>query len=152
MRVLAIDPGGTTGMAAYTPGDFGFESWEIPGGLEGFAQWWLRGRQPGVVDSYDFVVIEKFTIMASTLKKTRQYDALEIIGLVKATSHVSGPPCLLQTPAQAKSFATDDKLKALKWFDSSPGGHKNDATRHLVTCLAAREPGFLDRLAEVLGL
>lgn len=146
MNVLAIDPGGTTGMAHLRKG--GFDSWEIPGGLEGFAEHWLMGTPAR--HHYDFIVIEKFTIMASTLRKTREYDALEIVGLVKATCHVHGPTLRLQTATQGKSFGTDAKLKALKWWDSSPGGHRNDAARHLVTFLAGHEPGFLEQLSEIL--
>ena len=37
-----------------------------------------------------------------------------------------------QTPAQAKSFGTDDKLRRLGWYTPTPGGHANDAARHLL--------------------
>ncbi len=159
MKVLAIDPGGTTGVAAYHGPGSGPTSFEIKGGLEGFAVWWLSTKTCGGEDlhrylppAYDIIVIERFILSARTIKNTPQYDALEIVGLVKATSHVHGPPVKLQTAAQAKSFATDEKLKAMKWWDRSPGGHANDAARHLMTYLADTDQAFLQLLAKAIDL
>lgn len=149
MKVLTIDPGGVTGLAEWMDGEF--RSFEWGGGYRGFAQMWLLDMQSSRLTEYDCVVIEKFTIMASTLHKTREYDALYIIGLVLSTCDFLGVHVMLQTPAQAKTFATDTKLKALGWYDSSPGGHKNDATRHLVSFLARNDREFLRHLGEVTG-
>lgn len=133
-------------MAHWLDNEFG--SWEISGGLEGFADWWFGVMEEG---DYDNVVCEKFIINATTHQKTRQYDALYIIGLVLATYHRRGfRNVMLQTPAHAKTFAKDAKLRHMKWWDGSPGGHANDAARHLLTYTARIEPLVRDRLEMML--
>jgi hypothetical protein len=37
-----------------------------------------------------------------------------------------------QSPAQGKTFATNAKLKKVGWYHQTPGGHANDALRHLL--------------------
>jgi hypothetical protein len=147
VNTLSIDPGGTTGMAHWLDG-IGFESWEIKNGLEGFADWWFGELVP---ETYEHVVCEKFIITPTTHQKTRQYDALYIIGLVLATYSRRGfRTWTLQTPAHAKTFAKDTKLRHMKWYDGSPGGHANDASRHLLTFLAKKEPLVRDQLEMML--
>lgn len=137
MNVLAIDPGGRTGLAHWIDGE-GFESWEQENGIEGFADWWFNNFPHGY---YEQIVCEKFIITPTTHQKTRQYDALYIIGLVIGTYHRRGAHNVwLQTPAHAKTFAKDAKLRHMKWYDGSPGGHANDAARHLLTFTARRVP------------
>jgi hypothetical protein len=143
----AIDPGGVTGVAFYAPGD-GFWSAEVPGGSAAFAPSWRDLlRQRTVVH----IIVEKFTITPATATKTRQYDALEIIGWLKLECPHLGIPLTIQTPAAAKAFSTDAKLKALGWYDRTPGGHRNDAARHLCKFLVdQREPVILKKLEEGL--
>jgi hypothetical protein len=77
------------------------------------------------------LVIEKFTITNETAKKSRQYDALNIIGVFRHYSYMSDWPLTLQSPGSAKKLGTDDRLKDLGWY--TPGkGHANDAARHLL--------------------
>lgn len=152
MRTLAIDPGGTTGMALFNTRDNGtdFESWEIPGGLEGFAQWNFNAGLP--LRGFDQIVMESFIINEGTYKKTAQYDALYIIGYVRALSHLHGPPVKMQSPPKRKG-CTDAMLKALKWYDRSPGGHANDAARHLVVhLLKADKTVFRPLFIEAVGV
>lgn len=143
----AIDPGGVTGVAFYAPGD-GFWSSEVPGGSEAFAPAWrsLLERRTVV-----HIICEKFTITAATATKTRQYDALEIIGWLKLECPHLGIPLTIQTPAAAKAFSTDDKLRVMGWKDRSKGGHRDDAARHLLKFLVdQREPAVLKKLEEGL--
>ena len=43
-----------------------------------------------------------------------------------------------QMPVEAKKFATNPRLKAQGWYVSTPGGHVNDALRHLYLFLSRR--------------
>lgn len=64
--------------------------------------------------------------------RTWQPDALEVIGAIRYACYKYGHPFELQTPAQAKQFATDAKLRKIGWHRSTEGGHENDARRHLL--------------------
>lgn len=63
---------------------------------------------------------------------SRQYDALELIGWLRAMSYLCDIPFVLQTPADAKRFSTDKKLEAAGWLQPKGQDHANDALRHLL--------------------
>lgn len=143
---VAVDPGGVTGVAVYSEGDF--MSCEVEGGDVGFAAFWRTLLRDYTVAG---LVVESFTITPATAQKTRQYDALYIIGWLRLEGEQSGLRPVMQSPSTGKSFATDAKLRHFGWKDRSPGGHRDDAARHLLTYLAkAGEPAILKRLGEML--
>jgi hypothetical protein len=124
--ILAIDPGLTTGWANLDP-DGGFRSGETkpPILFLSDVERMLRGPFPWAM------VCERYVITPETIKKSRQADPLEIIGTLKYFAEKYQTLIQFQGPAEAKTFATDKKLKALGWF--RPGlGHANDAARHLL--------------------
>lgn len=125
MRVLAVDPGKMTGWA----------DWKGPDGLAAgqmphfeflrFAEQLIAGQHVSAV------VCEDFIITMGTLKKSRETWSLEQIGCIRYWCDKHRVPLVMQTPAQAKAFSTDDKVQALGWWQ--PGlEHANDALRHLV--------------------
>ena len=85
----------------------------------------------------DVIVCEDFRITMQTAKKSAQPDALKIIGALDYLAFRDGAKFVLQTPADAKRFATDDRLrKAGLW---TPGRrHANDAARHLFLYLCKK--------------
>jgi predicted HNH restriction endonuclease len=90
------------------------------------------------------VVVEQYNITADTIKKTRQTASLEIIGVARYFSELMNHPFYYkQTSSAAKRFMTDDKLKALDWWNRSD--HVRDAYRHLGLYLAKemRDEGVL---------
>jgi hypothetical protein len=115
-RIVALDPGGTTGWATWTDGPQ--EEWS----------WGLQQTQ-------DFTLIsETFDFRQHDNNRTKvNLISREYIGVAKlfAAERMS-TPVVLQTPAQAKTFVTDEKLKAMDlWV---PGKvHARDALRHLIT-------------------
>lgn len=136
--ILAVDPGLVSGVALYMPGLDHFTSGQVEDGLIGFVDYFERyvdGTLPSTV------VVEKFTVMDTTAKKTRQYDALYINGYLEARCHTLGIEFVRQQVSGAKTFATNQKLKALGWYNGTSGGHANDATRHLLTLAAKRSWG-----------
>lgn len=119
-EVLAIDPGGTTGLFV-SSGTGPVEAHEYkPDDAADFIHEYVRNR--GVL-----VVCESFVPRPGV--RTWQPDALYLIGYAMHSCRQEEVDFRLQTPAQAKKFATDAKLKHLGWW--WPGhGHAMDAARH----------------------
>ena len=133
--MLAVDPGLSTGFAsAEVDGAmsvFSFEAWTVKGHMESVDQVRLA-----IVEGVDEVVCESFRISGATATKTQAGSlvAIEIIGAARWICYKRDVPFTLQTPADAKSFVTDEKLRALGWY--VPGiDHSRDAARHLLLYL-----------------
>ena len=88
----------------------------------------------------DVVVCESFVPRPGI--RTWQPEALETIGALRYICQREGIPFELQAPADAKRFSTNDKLQLLSWRNPTPGGHADDAARHLL--LAAVRHGLID--------
>ena len=122
MRILAVDPGGTTGCALWDEGEV---SWgQLPGGVLGAKP--LRHKLFGL----DALIIERYTIGERTVKYSRQSDALEITGGLKWAAEDAGIPVVMQQPRDAKRLFTDERLKQQGWWAKGEE-HARDALRHL---------------------
>lgn len=125
MRVLAVDPGLTSGYMVVhndhvvrhgqlSPMDMCnvFESEAImkAGGERAF-------------------VYERFQITPMTAKNSPQPTALEIIGVLKYFAYVYKIKVYEQTPTNAKRFSTNKKLKELGLYATGQE-HCRDAARH----------------------
>lgn len=77
------------------------------------------------------VVLERFTITQQTAKNSQQQWSIEIIGMCRllALAHGAGE-INLQSPADAKRFSTNPRLKQLGFWHVGGGGHALDAIRH----------------------
>jgi hypothetical protein len=138
--VLAVDPGGTTGLAMWEDGTF--RAWHEP-----------RLDAMRTVDilcggRLDLMVFESFHLSQQTLKKSER-DALDVIEFIGVGRFLAGEYHVAfetQSPSEAKAFTTDAKLKALGWWTKGLD-HPRDATRHLVLALAKRRLLDLSLLA-----
>lgn len=84
------------------------------------------------------VVIERFTVMPHTTKKSFQPDALWMIGAVKACMVLNDydPDTLvMQSPASAKGIATNDMIRDVGLWHRGGAGHAQDASRHVLLYL-----------------
>ena len=125
--VLAVDPGKMTGMAW----------WDRSGALREVGQMeqfefldWVFQH----IHEFDVIVCESYHITQATLKKSRQYQPLEIIGALRWMASFYLCKFKLQSPSDAKIFAVNEKLKIIGWYQ--PGrDHANDALRHLMLYL-----------------
>ncbi len=123
--VLAVDPGNVTGMAW---GIFAHEG----------GHYWVKHeecdplRAPAFAEDLrpDVIVCESFIPRPGA--HTWQPDALYTIGALRYVANKIDAEFVLQSPADAKRFSTNDKLKRIGWYASSKGGHQNDALRHLL--------------------
>lgn len=131
-RYVAFDPGVATGVAqAFVENGaiIKHQAFELP-------QFEVcRFALEAAIDRYDIdevdFICETFTINQQTLRKTRQTASLEIIGVIKLATHEACIPLAMQSPGDAKRFATDKRLKKSGLWTPTKGGHANDANRHL---------------------
>jgi len=146
-RIIAFDPGGTTGIAMVTLMDnvegcdpfipqfqveqLGPQEHHIE--LENFLEKYAEG-----VDRY-FIVYESFNYR-NTSRAGLRLDSVEYIGIIKNWARRRGYPVVAQTPAQAKSFVPDQVLKDMNLY-SKAFRHANDGMRHL-TYFAVNNPKF----------
>lgn len=127
--IYAFDPGKMTGWARMIPHQRGtFRSGQMPLTDALHFMYTTITSDPSFVTE---VICEDFIITAETVKKSRQYWSLEGLGALRFMCMEYQVPFTVQTPAAAKRFATNEKLKKVGWY--RPGkDHANDAARHLM--------------------
>lgn len=137
LRVLAADPGLTTGYASWFTGMVDDPiAGQVKGPMEflDLAKDWLEKFQPSTPA---LIIAERFVITPETAKKSPAPWSLEVSGGLRFLCHRFGAEYALQTPAEAKRLIPDGRLKNLGWHQ--PGKvHANDALRHLAYGLAKR--------------
>lgn len=130
MRIVAVDPGGTCGIAQYDSKTKAFSATEQPG-FDGVRFVSL------VLLQTDVLVVESFYIGPQTLKKSRGgiMTTLEVIGALHFLAVAEGVMYEPQAPNE-RDLATPARLKKLGWWRPSKGGHMNSAAAHLlVACI-----------------
>jgi hypothetical protein len=144
--ILSIDPGLASGIALINtdapPELMKMGSWEMaPAETEDAVDQAINAYK----DDFDLrVVVERFTITAETGKKSQGTWSLELIGSIKYICRINGMPMpTLQTPADAKNFVPNPRLKALSLWHKGGHGHALDALRHAV--LYAVKNGYRDK-------
>lgn len=129
-HIIAFDPGKTTGWARLTGAD-SFASGEVD--LETTLHFVFENLKSG---SKPVIICEDFIFTAETAKKSRQTWSTEGIGVLRFLAREFGCEFVLQSPASAKSFGTNDKLKIMGWYTAGKQ-HANDAARHLMVYAVA---------------
>jgi len=136
LAIFAVDPGLTTGWAVllepmhFACGEAGESHFPF------LADRWLSEAVGEYGEENILVVCERFIINAGTAKKTQAPWSLEQIGALRYLCRLHRVELVLQSPGEAKSFSTNDKLKTLGWYAPSTGGHQADAARHLLLAAA----------------
>ena len=138
---LAIDPGGTCGMAVTQPfPGFGFD----PGAVVTYQMSdtacvdWCRQY----VTSDWVVFMERFFITVNTaqLSPEGSHKTLDVIGTVKNLCRWAGAGFVFQTKNDAAKLVTDAQLRSLGLWRPSQD-HARDAVRHLVYGLVHHAAG-----------
>lgn len=141
-RVIAFDPGGTTGWASYS-------ALQMPDGSffnERFDCGQL-GPKEHHKELYDLLLMQRvseYHVVSESFEfRNRARDGLvliskEYIGVMKLFAAESEVPLVMQTAAMGKGFISDSKImRAQLWH---PGWrHAMDATRHLLYYLVTRQ-------------
>lgn len=158
-RVIALDPGGTTGWATYTA-----TKMSVVDDDRMITEWynpvWNCG-QLGPEEHHDrlealleservtdyTVVCESFEFRQGKQRNNLDLSSKEYIGVVKLFKRRENVPTVFQTAGQAKTFIPDkavgglvanQKLKVLGLYHPNHK-HAMDAMRHLVTYLVQKE-------------
>jgi len=135
--VLAVDPGKTTGVALIvwsgvqedTPAlEYAEELDE-----ETFGPTISRLIQNWYSNDMFYIVCERFTITAQTVRNSQAPFSLEQIGVLKHIAREHSYPVDLITfeaPVNAKSMFPNEALKKIGTWHKGGEGHANDAIRH----------------------
>ena len=96
-RILAIDPGTTTGLAVYHTTQHKIELKQV--GPEDHHKYLYK-----LCSQSDEVVCEDFNFRPNPGRRKIVLDSKEYIGIVKLANQVYGTPYRLQLPSQAKGL------------------------------------------------
>lgn len=135
--IFGIDPGKITGYAILNTKRREFETegqakqYQFCTIVESWLE--LYGKQTSVI-------CESFIITMATAKNSQAPWSLELIGVARFLSQKYGADFKLRSPADAKRFSTNDKLKKIGWYVSGQQ-HLNDAKRHVL--ISAVEQGVV---------
>lgn len=123
-RVLAIDPGETTGWATFEACDL-TQAGQFPvNDLEAFDTF-VTDHRP------DVMVIENYRVYASRAAQHvgSEVNTAQYIGILKFLGGMYQIPIALQMAHQAKGWVSDARLHQLGLFQTGHR-HANDAVRH----------------------
>lgn len=127
MKILSLDPGGTTGVAqlSYSESEMPILDFvqQVEGGLLGFLGWWNSLES----HHWDAIVCEDFVLRPSV--KFPDLSPVYIIGALTALTGI----VTLQSPS-LKPLCNDDVLKRMDFYTKGKP-HGNDATRHAIIYL-----------------
>ena len=141
--IVGVDPGGTTGFAVYVPQTRTFRSWQA-GPDE------ITTNLDAIIAAYGgneiLFACERFLIGTNTAKRTRQNDALEIIGTIKNYCKAQKAVVFnLQNAAEAKHLGSRDHLRHIGWWNSRMR-HANDAAKQILLAMLKTHPDEVDRM------
>ena len=134
---LAVDPGKISGVAllSWTTQDTDLPkleaSYEVDD--EAFASIINKHLDNWYQQDIFFVVCERFTITAQTVKNSQAPYSLEQIGVLKHLCRVADYSInniSFQTPVDAKNMFPNEALKKIGTWHRGGEGHANDAIRH----------------------
>lgn len=149
-RIVALDPGGTTGWAMWQDRPLMEDA-----GLWNYFTIGQMGPEPHHEDLYaslelwhvsDYTIVcESFEFRQGKQRHNIVLDSKEYIGVVKLLQQQRNIPVVFQTAALGKGFVTDDKLKVMGlWYPGKK--HAMDAMRHLIYYMVTKR-GHKDLIA-----
>lgn len=123
--LIGVDPGKATGLAWLFDNDFMSLDVSYMDACKKISRLLrLRGDRPAIV------AVERYNITQQTVKLTRQYDALELIGVCRWLAYAHGAQFTLQAAGEAQRCGNRTTLRALGWWTPS-GDHMNKAAAQL---------------------
>jgi DNA-directed RNA polymerase sigma subunit (sigma70/sigma32) len=140
MKILALDPGKTTGYILYEPDT---RTILERGELE------LFDRVDDLISLADFVIYESFGLFEHKAKDQigSEFEACQVIGVIKYFLKKTGRDYVVQKPSD-QIFFDDKKLAKLNMRSKS--NHINSATKHLLMyLLRTKDQWLIQRLHEM---
>jgi hypothetical protein len=135
-RVLAFDPGETTGAANFLGPELK-EALQIPTGLMPTAavnvRTWINRYLDETGFKPDAIVIEDYRVYSWKAEdhSWQNMHTCRLIGAIELICHDMNVPLHKQSAQNAKGFCTDDKLKAWGFWQAGER-HARDAIRHAI--------------------
>ena len=139
--LLGIDPGVRSGIAFLSVTDDAIELVEqrdIPGGLEGFSNWWQG--EPLVLngEGVAHIIMESFIMREG--KHGVNLEPLEIIGAVKTLSEQLRIPLTLRPPSGRLRQVPDAVLKRMGlYLPGKANRNAREAVRHTIAWLKSQK-------------
>lgn len=137
--IIGVDPGDTTGVCVWQDMQSPVFGQLLPFQVVPF----IRGYADGDM----LVVCETFVIGRNTGKKKISPHVTDVIGRVVGLCEDLDVRFRRQTASEAKTFATNDLLKKVGWFNTGMG-HAMDAARHVLLALAREHPHVFDEMTK----
>lgn len=137
MRIIALDPGGTTGWCLVNAKGLIIDYGQLVDEHHAKLYDLLTNEHP------DTVICERF-MHRQTLGVDQ--TALEYIGVAKLWCEIEQVPLVMQTAAQAKGFWTDTKLKDINLYKANKR-HAMDAIRHALVYLMKTDDYYVRQLS-----
>jgi hypothetical protein len=143
MIVFAVDPGLEAGLCrwnsevGYAVDAFTYmeaSGFEIIDAIDGEIS---RARRQNPMRSFA-IVAERYTIGQRTLKMSRQYEALEMIGCLRWIAHRHTTSFTLQSRADKSRVSDADLRRMGLWIPDKT--HAMDARRHMLVYVASHYP------------
>lgn len=141
MLYMGLDPGSRNGLAWLLVDDTSIalaNYHDVPGGAEGFIEWW--GEHSHVFDHWKPVtcVFEGFTLREG--KYGVDITPRDVIGALKALAARDGIDLIERPPAARKRQVPDGVLKRLGlYLPGEPNRNAREAVRHCVAYLKAQK-------------
>ena len=133
--ILACDPGLATGFCEFS-GVKGQSHAYVVCGECAPNEWVDLLYERLATGAVDAVVCENFFITMRTAQLTQAPWSLELIGVARHACRRNGNvPFVTQSPADAKMFATDERLQRVGWIMRGATDHARDAQRHALLYL-----------------
>ena len=132
-KIMSVDPGKRTGVVYLTfddttPAEI-VDSWDIPGGAQGFLDFLETHKQPPrTPEPVDFVVYESFTVREGVHGVGT--DAPEVIGVLLSWLNELELPAASQPPAGRKKAVPDKVLYKFYRFWGKQDRNAKEAARH----------------------
>jgi hypothetical protein len=136
--LIGVDPGKACGFAYLNGEQFTSDDLSLYDACAELERLLKRG-QPTVV------AVERFTFQASSSKKTRQYDALEFIGVARFLCTKYSVQLLIQGAAEASKVGSPQVLRVFRWWKKGYD-HANKAAAQVALALARTHPVEFERM------
>lgn len=138
--IIGVDPGKTTGLAWYSDGKFNsgdYSSLNACDVIHNLLNNYHRSK---------IIAVERYNITRQTIRFTRQYDALEIIGTCRWFSHRFAAEFILQDASAAQYSGNVLLLKQLQWWVSGKDHCNKAASQVVLACQRAFPNHIQDKL------
>jgi len=131
IRIVALDPGGTTGWATWTDYPLEKDRWKC-GHIGPEPHHNALDQFLGMQQTNKFVIVCESFEYRNQSRAGLVLDSCEYIGVVKRFCQERGVLLHMQTAAMGKGFVKDNNLRALGLWSGARWKHAMDARRHLL--------------------